>query len=119
MLGNTVVLTIGGVAKTLTLVNTGTDYTGEYYLREATQEFRFKVRHSKVNGAGQAPADRHNAELVRTVFATTTTPEYVDKAYFVFQASPGRTAVDMMSAIAVWGTATSNANLTKLEGWES
>lgn len=117
MLGSTIGLTIGGASKTLTLINTD-NYASEYYLREATQEFRMKVRHSKASGKN-GDQDRHNVELVRKVFATATTPEYVEKTYSVRQADPGRTTVDLAAAIDAWETASTNAMLTKMENWES
>lgn len=118
MLGSTIALTIGGSAKTLTLINQD-GYGSEYFLREATQEFRMKVRHSNASDPNKVVQDRHNVEIVRRVFATSTTPEYNDKLYFVMQALAGRTTVDLAAAVFAWGTATSNAKLTQLENWES
>lgn len=117
MLGNTVALTIAGSSKTLTLINSDS-YGSEYYLRESLQEYRFKVKHSKVK-TKNGSVDRHYAELIRTVFATATTPEYEDRTSMSFSALPGRSSVDLASGLAGWGTASSNANLTKLDGWES
>lgn len=117
MLGNTIVLTIAGASKTLTLINNDS-YGSEYYLRESLQELRMKIRHSKANVNGVV-YDRHNVELTRIVFASSTTPEYVDKTYSVRQAQPGRTTVDLAAAVDAWETATSNAKLTAMENWES
>lgn len=117
MLGNTIALTIAGASKTLTLINNDS-YGSEYYLRESTQEFRMKIRHSKAK-VNSVSVDRHNVELTRLVFATASTPEYEDKTYSVRQCVPGRTTVDLASAVDAWETATSNAKLTAMENWES
>jgi len=117
MLGNTQVLTIAGSAKTLTLINQD-QYGAEYYLRESTQEFRMKIRHSYAKGDnGQQP--RHNVELTRVVFATATTPKYIDKDYRVRQADDGRSTVDLAAALNAWEVASTNAMLTRMEGFES
>lgn len=121
MLGNTISMTIGGVGKTFTLIKSG-DYDTEYYLREATLEYRVKIRHSKAkNLADGNPVqqDRHNVEVTRKTFATSTTPEYVDRTYHVWQVDPGRSGVDICAGLDGWETATSNAKLTAMEGWES
>lgn len=121
MLGNTVSLTIGGAVKTLTLIKSG-DYDAEYYLREATVEYRMKVRHSKARNISSNNAvqqDRHNVEITRLTFATSTTPEYIERSYHVWQLDPGRSAVDLCAALDTWETATSNAKLTAVEAWES
>lgn len=121
MLGNTIALTIAGVAKTLTLIKSG-DYDTEYYLREATLEYRMFIRHSKAkNASSENPSqqDRHNVELQRIIFATSTTPKKVQKTYSVRQLDPGDTVVDLANALASWEVASSNAKLTAMENWES
>jgi len=120
MLGNTMALTIGGVAKTLNYIGQSANdpYSGEYVLAESTQEFRAKVRHTRAK-SNNGLQNRHNVELTRTVFATSTTPEYIDKMYYVLQADPGRSAIDLAAGLFAWSTATSNAMMAKLEGWES
>ena len=117
MLGNTIGLTIGGSAKTLTLINQDS-YGSEYYLRESTQEFRMKIRHSQAKG-NNGMQDRHNVELHRRVFVTSSTPEYNDKDYRIRQIDPGRTSVDLAAALDAWEVASSNAMLTRMEGFES
>lgn len=84
--GATLVVAYGGANKTLNRINQD-NYGSEYYLREATIEYRLKIRHSKespskVTGKG---FDRHNVELTVTVLATPTTPAIVRQAYSVFR----------------------------------
>jgi hypothetical protein len=118
MLGSTFVLGLASGPKTLALVQTGQDYAAEYYLRESLKSYRVRVRHSEAVIDGLT-YDRHNVEVTITTFATSTDPEFHHKAYLVVELRPGDTNVEPMDALADWSIASSNANLTKLYGWES
>lgn len=118
MLGNTIVLTINGTAETLTLVNTGESYSGEYRKLKTLEEFRLRIRHQVVTKGG-LKYERHNWELTRTVFATTTLPEYTNRTSRVHEVVMGTSAVDLAAALAAWETASSNSILGKIEGGES
>lgn len=74
--GATLTITVNAVAKVLNRINQD-NYGSEYYLRSSLDEYRVKIRHSKdsPNASGQV-YDRHNVEVTRTVFATTTVPQY-------------------------------------------
>lgn len=117
MLGDTITITIAGSAKVLTKIRFD-DYATEYLLRESTCEYRVKVRHTNAN-VDSVQQDRHNVEFTFTTFATASLPEYVEKMYFVMQANPGRSTVAIAAGVMAWATASTNAVLTKLEGWES
>lgn len=119
MLGDTVAITVNAVAKTLAKINQD-GYASEYYLRETLQEFRMKVRHSKDRPAADGvQVDRHNVELTQTVYATSTTPEIIRKAYCVItnRFSDDATQVGYLQG-ALNGFMTA-ANVTKLANWES
>lgn len=119
MFGNTFVLPRAGGDITCVKINQD-QYKGEYLFKNTTHQFRILIRHSKVVGKNGAPDyDRHNVEVVRTIFAAGAVAEYYQKAYFVVELLPGDTDVTLMDAIADWCIATSNANLTSLNGWES
>lgn len=108
----------GGGSKTLVKINQDT-YSSEYYLRESTAEYRMKIRHTKSTSGGQA-LDRHNVEITKVTFAVpNTSPEYIQKAYFVFEAPPGYIAVGPMAGLCAWATASTNEALTNLVGWQS
>lgn len=118
MFGNTQVITWDTVSKTLTKINQDS-YSGEYLLREATCEYRMKIRHSKANSAGVS-YDRHNVEITRTVFATSTVPEFRQRAYLVAENLPSDDDAEVASeALSTWMAASSGANLDSLVGWES
>jgi len=117
MLGPTFVLGLASGSKTLNLVNQDS-YSSEYYLRESLMSFRVFVRHTTAR-RGVSQYDRHNVEATITTFATLTTPETYTKAYFIVELLPGSGDVNLMDALADWAIASSNANLVKLNNWES
>lgn len=83
--GSTIVLTVNSVTKTLNRINND-NYGSEYLLRNATEEYRMKIRHSKEAAkAGQEAFERHNVDVTQTVFATDTTPELVRNMYFIMR----------------------------------
>lgn len=117
MLGSTYVLGLASGNKTLPLINQD-GYSTEYYLRESLQSYRVRVTHNNVTRDGVV-YDRHFVEGTITVFATSTVAEYYRKAYFVMEQLSSDSNVELMDALSDWAIATSNANLTKVLGWES
>lgn len=83
--GATLDITYNAAVKTLNRINQD-NYGSEFYLREATQEFRIFIRHSKQKPAkaGGRDLDRHVFDIQQTVFATSTVREIVRHAYFVY-----------------------------------
>jgi hypothetical protein len=77
MLGTTLVVTLdgsGGTAKTLPLVNQD-NYSSEYFLDEATIQWRATVRHSTDSvKAGTQDYARHTVTFERFLKPTTTYP---------------------------------------------
>jgi hypothetical protein len=118
MFGQTQAVDFGQGSKTLVKINQD-GYASEYYLRDSISEHRMKIRHSTVLHDA-VPYARHNVEITRTVFATSTVPEYVQKAYFVFEHLPSDVdAVKPFDGLADWAIATADAALISLVGWES
>lgn len=116
MIGNTITIN-NGAAKVLTLIKEG-DYSSEYLLKDTLSEFRLKIRHSKTN-AGQ---DRHNVELVESVYPTEAVPlGRQRKFYFVIENDIDDLTgpVANADAIADLAIATANAFLNQLMGWQS
>lgn len=120
MLGNTLTLPQAGGDKVLVKVREQ-DYSSEYLLRTSVDEYRAKIRHTKVAPSTQRPyeADRHNFEVVQTVFADGTLPQFERKFYFVIETKPGDTATALADAVADLMIASTNAFLGSLNGWES
>lgn len=81
--GATITITINSVAKVLNRVNQD-GYSSEWLLLEATGAYVVKLRNSKrVDAKTGQEMHRHNVEMTYTVYATSTTPEYVRKYYAV------------------------------------
>lgn len=116
---STFVLPHSGGDITCTKVNQD-GYSSEYRFRNATHEVIVKVRHSQTRATASRPAyDRHNVEVVETIFASGEVAEYQRKAYFVIEQLPSDLDVEFMDALADWAIATTNENLDDLMQWQS
>lgn len=82
MFGDTISMTFDGASITLTKINQD-NYSSEYLKRDSEESFRLRIRHTSSSKAGAEKRDRHNVELVHTVYADGDVPEREDKAYFV------------------------------------
>lgn len=119
MLGDTFVLPQVGGDITLKKINQD-GYSSEYLFRDATNQYRVRIRHTKTNATSTRPSyDRHNVEVVQTIFAAGDVAEYERKFYFVLELKPGDTSVALADAMADKVIASSNALLVALVGWES
>jgi hypothetical protein len=88
--------------------------------KNSTSEYRARIRHSKTSASATRPVyDRHNFEIVQTIFAAGDVPEYQRKFYFVWEVLPSETSKDLADAVADLMIVTSDAFLTSLLGWES
>lgn len=85
---------------------------------DATHEMRLTIRHSKASKNG-VPYDRHNLELVETIYAAGDVAEYTRTFYFVIQQLPSDVGFVNADGIADLMIVTANAHLTKLMNWES
>jgi effector-binding domain-containing protein len=80
---NTLVVPVNSVNKTLKRINQD-QYSTTYYLHEASEEFTVNIRHSKESPQKDGTVfDRHNVELIHTVFATGSDPAYTRVVYIV------------------------------------
>jgi len=119
MLGDTLVLPQTGGDITLKKINQD-GYSSEYLFRDATGQYRARIRHTKTAASGSRPSyDRHNLEVVQTIFADGDVAEYERKFYFVIEHKPGDTSVALVDAVADKVILSSNALVTALLSWES
>lgn len=121
MFADTITITINAVAKVLNRVNQD-GYGSEYFLRESLGQFRLKLRNSTYSDKtrGGIKVDRHNIELVETVFPVApATIGTVRKYYSVLE----NDQTDTVVASAKFGAGVTGfqteANLTKMLNWES
>lgn len=95
-------------------------YGSEYLLVESLKETRLKIRHSKVKATATSVArDRHNVEIVQTVYAAGDVAEYIRKCYLVYEHKPGDTDLDVWKYVCAFCTETSFAKMANLMNWES
>jgi len=120
MFSDTLTVTINAIAKVLTRVNQD-GYSSEYLLRESDGQFRMKLRNSSYNDKARGVVvDRHNIELVHTVYPVApSTQPLVRKYYSVLENDQTDLVVSSAKfAVGVVGFQT-EANITKLLNWES
>lgn len=119
MFGDSISLVVGGETRSLKKINQD-NYASVYQYRNEVFQLRLQIRHVTTSGRGGAPKhDRHNVELVQTVFAVGDEPEETSKAYFVMESLPSNMSNALMLSLASWASATSGANLDKVLNWES
>jgi uncharacterized membrane-anchored protein len=119
MLGDTFVLPQAGGDITLKKIREE-GYSSEYMFRDSTSRYVVKIRHTKVKATTSTPEkDRHNLEVVQTIFAAGAVAEYERKFYFVHENLPADTSVALANAAAAKAVASSNALLVALLNWES
>lgn len=81
----TLTVTINAVAKILNRIKDD-GYSSEYFLRGTLDEFTAKIRHSRYTDQRGVEIDRHNVELVQTVYAVApSTKSTIRKAYCVLE----------------------------------
>lgn len=125
MFGDTITLPLSSGNVTLVKVDGSKPYSCEYRYGTATEQYRVLVRHSKTKSVSDgrggllAPRDRHNVEVLHTIFATDVAGEIVRKTYVVIEVGSSDPSAILMDGLADWLIATSNAQLIKLLNWES
>lgn len=119
MFGNTFV--IPHADGNITAVKINQDgYASEYLAKASLYEVTVRVRHSKTKATAEKPAyDRHNVEIVQTVYEAAGVAEYQRKVYIVLESLPGDADVKLTDALADWLIATANSNVVSLKAWES
>jgi hypothetical protein len=121
MFADPTVITINAVAKNLIRINQD-GYSSEYLLKEATGEYRARIRNSSYNDKtrGGKQVDRHNIELIYMIYpvAPAIYPT-IRKDYHVFEMDVGDDAALMAKLVAGLSAFVSEANATKMINFES
>lgn len=119
MFGDSIVLSVGGTNRTCHKVNND-NFSSNYMYRDEDQEILLNLRNSKTSGkGGKAVRDRHNVEIVHTVYATVDALERVVKTYFVTEKDRADMSIALPVTLGLWLSASSGANVTMLQGWRS
>jgi len=119
---DTITITVNSVAKVLTRVNSGQEYTSEYRLRGTLDEYRLKIRHTSFKDAARAglAINRHNVELVHTVFPVSPSLiPTIRKSYVVFEEASSDDATAALNFDLGFAGFLISANVTKLLNYES
>lgn len=120
MFSDTITITINAVAKVLIRINQD-EYSSEYFLRDTLDEFRLKIRHtSYTNKSNGVLTDRHNVELVQTVYPVS--PAVVSnfrKTYVVLENERPDGVTEPLNFDLGFAGFLISANLTKLINYES
>lgn len=117
---DTITITINSVAKVLNRINQD-GYSSEYFLRSSTEEFRLKLRNtSYTNSTTGKVTDRHNVELVQTVYAVSpATVPTIRKAYTVLENERVDGLTEPLNFDLGYVAFLTSANITKLINYES
>lgn len=120
MFADTITVTINAVAKILVRINQD-GFSSEYLLRETTGEFSLKLRNtSYTDKARGVKVDRHNVELVETVYAVSpATIPLIRKYYSILENDKTDLVVSSAKFAAGITAFQTEANFTKLLNWES
>lgn len=118
MLGNTITIN-DGVSRVLVKINQDS-YSSEYLFRDSTLQYVMKIRHSRTKATATKPSyDRHNVEVVKTVYATGSTPQVDTKFYFVMEQEANNANVALADSICDLCIASTNSFLVDLLGWQN
>lgn len=112
------VVTINSVAKAMAKINQDA-YGSEYFLREANQEFRVKIRNTTYVNAAKQQVDRHNIEFTNVVYATPTSPALTRKAYTVYENVRSDTDAAVLQDFVGFIGVNTSAAIQKLLNYES
>lgn len=121
MFTDTLTVTINAVAKVMVRVNQD-GYSSEYRLKETDGEFRLRLRNSTYvdKARGSKAVNRHNVELIHTLYpvAPAIYPT-IRKTYTVFEDDAGDTLATCAKEVVGLLAFQTEANVTKLQNWES
>lgn len=117
---NPLVITYNAVAKNLPRINQD-GYGSEYYLEEATQSFRVKIRHSRSNPKGSlaSATQRHNVELLHTVYGVSGAPDSIRKTYVVIEHDNTGPAVELGYLQTALNGLLLASFVSDLRGWQN
>lgn len=117
---DTITITINSVAKVLARINQDS-YSSEYFLRSTTDEYRMKIRNSSyTNKATGKLVDRHNVELLQTVYPVSpATVPTLRKSYVVFENERPDGLSDPLNFDLGFMAFFTSANVTKMINYES
>lgn len=123
MFADNLTITINAIAKVLVRINQD-KYSSEYFLREATGEFRLRIRNTSYTATDNQRkgvlVDRHNVEFSHTLYPVApATTAVVKKMYTVLENQQGDTLIDVSKFAVGFMAFHTEPNITKMLNWES
>lgn len=121
MFSDPLTITLGGTDHQLIRINQD-GYSSEYLKVDGTKEYRMRIRHTSYvdSKRGGVKVDRHNAELVVTIFnADSSVPPTVRKTYLVFEGDKGDVTATVAATADGFSDWFTNVNIGKMINWES
>nr|UJQ85066.1 MAG: putative coat protein [Leviviridae sp.] len=117
---DTITITINSVAKVLNRINQD-GYSSEYFLRGTLDEFSLKIRNTSfTNTATGKVTDRHNAELIQTVYPVSpAVVPTIRKAYTVLENERADGTTDPLNFDLGFVAFFTSGNITKMLNRES
>lgn len=122
MLGDTLIVTVGGGAQSLSKINQDA-YSAEYLKTTSTAEYRLKISHSRLKNdpvSGQ-PISKHYIELTNTLFPAGVVPGKVIRmsTVLIAQDNDAGNATADAAGLYTWLSASSGAVSLAILGWQS
>jgi hypothetical protein len=117
-IANPLVLNYNAGTKSLTKINQDA-YGSEYFLKEATQEFRVKIRHTTESPQSDGTKfERHNVELTQTIYAVApATVDEVRQVYVVIRNKKTTSAADIAKLGDALSDFLDNTHYQDLANW--
>ena len=116
MLANTISLVLSSGTYVLVRISEQNGQS-EYRFSDATHRYQLFLRQKTQIEAGRA-YDRHEMDLLETVWATPTVAEYKRQVYMVFRNLPSDPTIVLPDGLADLANASTNAILTSLVAGE-
>lgn len=118
MLADPQTLTVNSVAKNMPRINQ--DNNGSVYrLRSTTDELVLTIKHSDGKISGGQFGEGHVVKVTYTVFATSTTPQYVLNTWAVIQNPDGMDLTTVKNHVLALAGYLTGANIDKFLNGES
>lgn len=116
---NSVTISVDSVDKVLVKINQD-NFSSQYYLRESAAEYTLNCRHSREAVLPDGSRyDRHNVELIHTIFATESAPEISRVAYVVIRNKRTDDYDDVVLSAEAVTLLLNAATITELLAWKN
>lgn len=117
MLTSPITVTIAGVAKTLSRINQD-NFSAVYLYKASLEEIRLTIRHSYEGKQVPGQMERHNIDMVHTVWDAATGVATITQVYNVVRLPRGAAVTDAVNFAKGLDKFTDD-NISAIVAWES